>query len=439
MSTIHTMDDSPAYNLKAVVRETGLKPDTLRAWERRYGLPQPQRSSGRHRLYSQRDIDTLKWLVERQEEGMTISRAVDLWQKLESEGQDPLLSFVTTPQTILPVMQGAALDELRAAWLEACVNFDEARAEMILSQAFALFPPDIVALDLIRVALVQVGEGWHAGMYSVQQEHFTSELAVRRLEALIAVASPPTRKSRIMIGCAPNEAHTISAILLTYLLRRQGWHTIYLGANVPEINLETSIRQARPDLVILAAQLLSTAASLKAMSLKLQEMNVPLAFGGIIFTQAPGLRQHIAGHYLGDSLEEAPAVVERIVHSATIVPDPTPPPVGYAQALSHFQENRALIAARVWQMIKSNGGALTAANLNIANTHLGNDIEAALQLGDIEFLNNNISWIKGLTQEREMPPGIIQSYLKVYHQAADEYLDPRGRPILDWLQKASQS
>ena len=39
-------NNTPTFNLKVVVRETGLKPDTLRAWERRYGIPQPQRTSG---------------------------------------------------------------------------------------------------------------------------------------------------------------------------------------------------------------------------------------------------------------------------------------------------------------------------------------------------------------------------------------------------------
>ena len=57
---------NPTFNLKAVVNETGLKPDTLRAWERRYGLPKPHRTPGGHRLYSQRDIDMLKWLISRQ-------------------------------------------------------------------------------------------------------------------------------------------------------------------------------------------------------------------------------------------------------------------------------------------------------------------------------------------------------------------------------------
>ena len=82
-------DKTPTYNLKAVVRETGLKSDTIRAWERRYGIPSPQRSDSGHRLYSQHDINTLKWLLERQNEGMNISRAIELWHRLESEAVDP--------------------------------------------------------------------------------------------------------------------------------------------------------------------------------------------------------------------------------------------------------------------------------------------------------------------------------------------------------------
>ena len=76
--------DAPTFNLKAVVQETGLKPDTLRAWERRYGLPVPQRTDSGHRLYS------LKWLIARQDEGMSISRAVELWRRLEADESDPL-------------------------------------------------------------------------------------------------------------------------------------------------------------------------------------------------------------------------------------------------------------------------------------------------------------------------------------------------------------
>ena len=86
-------DQTSGYNLKVVVHATGLNAETLRAWERRYGLPKPERTPGGHRLYTWRDIQILNWLSERQKEGMSISRAVDNWRSLEANGQDPLLMY----------------------------------------------------------------------------------------------------------------------------------------------------------------------------------------------------------------------------------------------------------------------------------------------------------------------------------------------------------
>ena len=155
-------DKTPTYNLKAVVRETGLKPDTLRAWERRYGVPAPQRTDSGHRLYSQHDIDTLKWLLVRQNEGMSISRAVELWHRLETDGLDPLTAAVApgtqrlpeVRRELAPIAPAALLGEgdtvagMRQSWVNACLNFDEHGAEQLLSQAFALFPAETVCLEL---------------------------------------------------------------------------------------------------------------------------------------------------------------------------------------------------------------------------------------------------------------------------------------------------
>src|SRR5215213_9573916 len=90
---------TPAFNLKVVLNETGLAADTLRAWERRYGLPLPQRTAGGHRLYSQYDIETIKWLIARQAEGLSISRAVDLWNEQLASGTDPLAGISASTLT----------------------------------------------------------------------------------------------------------------------------------------------------------------------------------------------------------------------------------------------------------------------------------------------------------------------------------------------------
>ena len=111
MTSIGTYSQEPIYTIKAVSKRTGIKTVTLRAWERRYGLPSPRRSEGGHRLYSEREIETIKWLVARQEEGLSISRAVDLWQQLLAQGFKAVnLSggMIAWEQAGLPVKKGAA-------------------------------------------------------------------------------------------------------------------------------------------------------------------------------------------------------------------------------------------------------------------------------------------------------------------------------------------
>ena len=112
-----TPSKAPTYNLKVVMRETGIKADTLRAWERRYGLPVPERTPGGHRLYSQYDIETIKWLQARQAEGLRINRAVDLWHTMRDSEQDPLLAMpvekVKTRVVAGELVSGETLDEMK--------------------------------------------------------------------------------------------------------------------------------------------------------------------------------------------------------------------------------------------------------------------------------------------------------------------------------------
>jgi DNA-binding transcriptional MerR regulator/methylmalonyl-CoA mutase cobalamin-binding subunit len=427
--------DAPAFNLKAVVRETGLKPDTIRAWERRYGVPKPRRTSGGHRLYSQRDIDLLKWMTARQHEGLSISRIVDLWKSLEAEGKDPLQ---VTTQTLMrqPVQLGdvGELANLRQDWIQACLNFDEPRAEQALTQAFALFPLNNVVLEMLLRGLAEIGEGWYRGEVAVQQEHFASVLAVRRLQALIAASPMPTRSERIVLACPPGELHTVSQLVINLFLRRQGWEVIDLGANVPLERLEKMMTSLRPQLVIASAQHLLTAQTLQTMSFVLARMKIPLAFGGIIFNRLPALRQHIAGHFLGESLSELPVAAQEILHAPWSRPDVIETSRDYITALDHYRDHLPAIEAdvlnalepRMRELIRQSG----------ANNYLAQYLGAALALGDMDFLDNDLSWIRGLLSSHQLPDIALQGYLQVYYAAVQKHLDRRGTVIINWFQRA---
>lgn len=428
---------APTYNLKVVIRETGLKPDTLRAWERRYGLPQPQRTEGKHRLYSQHDIELLKWLIARQQEGLSISRAVELWRSLEAEGQDPL-EAVPTPRleaavASAAIASGGAIADMRQAWTAACTAYDEQTAERILTQAFALYPPETVCFELLQKGLSEIGEGWYRGELVVQQEHFASALAIRRLDTLVASTPAPTRSGRILVACPPLEEHIFGPLLLTYLERRRGWEVLFLGANVPLARLETALASARPQLVIAAAQQLHTAASLADMAEFLRKEKTALAYGGLVFNLIPALRERIPGHFLGESLEQAPQLVDQIMAAPLPAASVGPLSPSYREALTRYREHQAPIEASVWQAVPPE--AMPRDYLAIANHFLALNVLAALQLGDIDFVGADIEWLRGLLVNYQVEADMLGRYLAVYREAVQLQLGESGAPIIDWLAK----
>lgn len=437
-------NDTPIFNLKAVVQETGLKPDTLRAWERRYGLPKPQRTPSGHRLYTQRDIDTLKWLIARQDEGLNISRAVALWHEVTREQGDPLRAQPLDQPTVRPAVAAPSLHEqpsshgqnrlttLREQWVNACLNFDEQAAESTLSTAFALFPVEIVCMELVQRGLAAIGRGWYEDKVTVQQEHFASALAIRRLEALLASTPPPTRPERIMVGCPPEESHTFVPLMLSLMLRRRGWNVLYLGADVPLRSLEATVMSTRPALVILTAQQLHTAASLLDMAQILFAQRVPLAFGGLIFNQIEELPQVIPGIFLGPRLDAAVRNVEQLM--PVLRPQAAAREVSrrFLAAAHTFTERRALIEAEVWKGMEYSG--MPQRHLAGGNASLGRNIIAALSLGSMDYLGPDMAWIEGLlVNHYQMPVHLLRDYLRVYYGAARHHLDADGAPIVEWL------
>jgi DNA-binding transcriptional MerR regulator len=423
----------PTFNLKAVLKETGLKADTLRAWERRYGLPAPERSSGGHRLFSQRDIDTLKWLMTRQGEGLSISRAVELWRSIETEGHDPLQVMPLSPtigQGPLPV--GRAVDELRQAWMKACKDFDENHAEQLLTQAFAQFPPETVCLEVLVKGLSEIGKAWYQGEISVQQEHQASSLANRRVAALLTAAPPPTYPGTILILCPPDDEHTFSPLVLTYLLRRRGRMAVFLGANVPLQRFEETLQSMKPQLVVMTAQALRTAAALLAFSQLLESEDIAFAFGGLVFNHTPGIRERLPGHFLGETIAEAPDVIEGLLSKNLAYDQVAPPSPDYLQAYVAFRERQAELMARLAADFDQEG--INSQHLADANLHLTEDVIAALQLGDLRFLTQNMKWVKGLVKNYGISVDSLDRYVENFQEAVRDVMGEEAKVVLDYFE-----
>jgi DNA-binding transcriptional MerR regulator len=428
--------DLPTFNLKVVLAETGLKPDTIRAWERRYGLPAPPRSAGGQRLYSPRDIAVLRWLAARRDEGLSISKAVLLWRQIETQGEDPLLTSPRRgPEGPAPLPAGASLEEARQGWIEACLAFEEAAAERIVVEAFAAFPVEAVCFSVLQDGLATIGELWYANRATVQQEHFASELAVRRLESLVSAAPPPHRRGKIMVACAADETHTFAPLLLVLLLRRSGWEVVYLGADVPQARLESAVERVRPRAVVLAAQHLHSAARLQDTGLHLRRAGVRMAYGGLIFNRLPELRMRIPGEFLGERLDRAPRQLTALLEGKPHLLPISPRASATQAALDHFRDR----LGRLGDQLRSErtGSWIDPAHLQIANHFLGQGITDSLSLGDIAYLKEDLHWVNTLLANHGANHGALADYLQAYLRAARATLGAPGAPILSWLERTA--
>jgi len=387
----------------------------------------PERTPGGHRLYSQHDIEIVKWLMAKQSEGLSISHAVDLWNELTASGQDPLPAPIE--QTIS--IPSANLGAVRQAWLEACLDFNESAAEQVLNQAFALYPFETVCVEVLQHGLHEIGEMWYHAKATVQQEHFTSALAQRRLDALIAAAAPPTRPQTILIGCTSNEQHTFTPLLFTLLLRRRGLKVVYLGANVPIQRFNETLQRVKPHLVILSAQLLQTANGLRETAEQLQVSETRIAYAGRIFNLLPELRKRIPAHFLGETIQEATQSVETLLTMEMPLEEVEPVSNQAAELSKSFTRSQPMIDLNTLTETIRIGIPLEFAT--IAIQQLGNNLISALSLGDLDSLRIEMDWIRGLLHEHDQQPESLGDFMNAYAKSVDIAMGAEGQPISDWL------
>lgn len=209
----------PVVTIGEVARRTGVSAITLRAWERRYGIPTPVRTPGKYRLYSERQIQEIVSLQRLVASGIAMRQA----------------AFLATRMRVLG-SGGASSIEL-ARWrrrLEvACLRFDERAATLVVDEAarqLALLP---LLRDLVFPVVATMGDGLRSGVISISQEHFASELARRLVSQRDAGAPVSPRAPAVVTGCAPLEQHELALLYIVAGLREKGTRVVHLGRNVP--------------------------------------------------------------------------------------------------------------------------------------------------------------------------------------------------------------
>jgi DNA-binding transcriptional MerR regulator len=265
MSAHHPQQEQERVRIGELSRRTGVQADTIRAWERRYGLVDPKRSSKGYRLYSSADEEVIGAMRELTAKGVAAAEAAALARRGAEAPAAPSLGALD------PAAQAR---RLRRA-LEA---FDEEEANAILDECLAGLSLAKVLADIVPAAMAEIGSRWEDGEATVAQEHFASSVVRGRLLGLArgwgAGASPLA-----LLACIPGELHDLGLIAFGLSLHQRGWRIAFLGADTPLETLDDAVTRLRPRVVVVSA---SEPGRLEAVTDELSSLaiRVPISVGG---------------------------------------------------------------------------------------------------------------------------------------------------------------
>jgi DNA-binding transcriptional MerR regulator len=234
------MDLRGRYRIQAVSRMTGVPAATLRAWERRYGVPEPSRTRSSYRLYGEMDVDAVRRMRDLCAQGVPASEAARQVKQLLEAPQDD-----------------AGDPFLRASdrFVQAVLDFQPSVVEQEVRRLFTLGPAAMLYERAVSPALGRIGELWAAGRLSVAQEHLASGILEGSLRSTLRLVQPPEPERTMVIGCFADEEHGLGIYGVGFRMAAWGITTVDLGPRTPPGAIAEAVTALRPSVVGLSVTL----------------------------------------------------------------------------------------------------------------------------------------------------------------------------------------
>lgn len=235
-------DDSKSalrHPIGVVARRTGLKPDLIRAWERRYGAVEPGRSNTRRRFYSDADVERLLLLRRAVSTGRGISQVAglsgeELEALVEAEARlapRPLAPAASPP----PAAEGVS--DLAAGILSHCLaaaqSLDVRELETQIERASVILSRTNLIEQILVPLMQRIGELWHQGTMRPIHEHMASAVVRSFLGAMGSGHQPALSAPHLVVTTPSRQHHELGALIAAATAAGEGWQVTYLGPELP--------------------------------------------------------------------------------------------------------------------------------------------------------------------------------------------------------------
>jgi len=213
------------WPMGAVTRRTGIGEHTLRAWERRFGFPCPERLPSGHRRYP---ADQVRRLILINQALRCGYRAGDV-VPLSRERLEAVLAEC--------VQVGAAVEPPTAEWLrgvlESARQFDRNGLTAQLQQAALALGLGRFLRERVEPLLAELGAAWARAELEIRHEHFASHVIEDVLRSLRAPLEPGTHGRPVVLASLPEEPHALGLQVAALAVVAAGRNVHMLGSESP--------------------------------------------------------------------------------------------------------------------------------------------------------------------------------------------------------------
>ena len=217
-------------SIKVVSELTALPMGTLRAWERRYGFPKPERREGSNRrVYSSAQIERLRAVAQALSHGY---RPGDVIQMPLHELRALLGAPPIEPPDPRSLPGGGSIAGV-SAFIALLEQDDVKRIEDELRLAAAALGAKRFVVELAQPLAVAVGQAWAEGRIEIRQEHLMTECLTTQLRALLATHQVADGEPTIVLTTLPGEPHTLGLQMVALYLSLGAAKPRLLGASTP--------------------------------------------------------------------------------------------------------------------------------------------------------------------------------------------------------------
>lgn len=202
---------------------SGVKAHTIRIWEKRYSIFNPERTATNIRTYSSSDLKKLLNISSVLKHGMKISKACSLsYSELINE---------------IERIESKDIDSATEVYVNqlivATVNCNNQEFNYHYSKAVNQFGLEHTIEKVAYPMFIRIGLMWSVDRLSPAQEHFATQLIRQKLFTAIDALEVDYSKEAYLLFLPEGENHEVGLLYANYLIKKAGHNCIYLGADVP--------------------------------------------------------------------------------------------------------------------------------------------------------------------------------------------------------------